>query len=271
MPMQRKFSLAYLTLPGVEPVEQIRIAKEAGYDFVSLRTIPMGQVGEPQTRLEKDPALFEEVKKTLAETGMKMLDLELVRIREDLVEDLRGPFEKAALLGATQVLSSVWTKDRTFAADRYAAVCEQAAQFGLTVNLEFPVVSELKSMREALELQERVGAANLKVMLDMAYVHLDGVQAADILAVAPERFGLVHLCDWPKDFTGEDFAPVVRGARAYCGEGCVDIASIVKALPESCPISIELPNFAEIEARGRVGHAAQCLKTAKEYFAANGL
>ena len=39
--MSRKFSLAYLTIPGTAPVDQIRIAKEAGYDFVSLRTIPM--------------------------------------------------------------------------------------------------------------------------------------------------------------------------------------------------------------------------------------
>lgn len=269
--MQRKFSLAYLTIPGTDPIEQIRIARDAGYDYVSLRTIPMGQVGEPQPRLEKDPELFAQVKKTLEETGMKMLDLELVRIREDLVEDLRGPFEKAALLGATQVLSSVWTKDYTFAADRYAAVCEQAAQFGLTVNLEFPIVSELRTMRDALTLQERVGAPNLKVMLDMIYVHLDGVTAADIRAVDGDRFGVIHLCDWPKDFTGEDLTPIVRGGRAYCGEGCIDIASIVKALPESCPISIELPNLAEMEQRGKLGHAAQCLKTAKEYFAANGL
>ena len=40
--MERKFSLAYLTIPGVNPFDQIRIAAEAGYDYVSLRTIPMG-------------------------------------------------------------------------------------------------------------------------------------------------------------------------------------------------------------------------------------
>jgi hypothetical protein len=40
--MERKFSLAYLTIPGVDPFDQIRIAAEAGYDYVSLRTIPMG-------------------------------------------------------------------------------------------------------------------------------------------------------------------------------------------------------------------------------------
>ena len=45
--MAKKFSLAYLTIPGVNPMEQIRIAKECGYDYVSLRTIPMHLPGEP--------------------------------------------------------------------------------------------------------------------------------------------------------------------------------------------------------------------------------
>ena len=61
--MERKFSLAYLTIPGVDPFDQIRIAAEAGYDYVSLRTIPMGLPGEPQTCLEKDPELFKNIKK----------------------------------------------------------------------------------------------------------------------------------------------------------------------------------------------------------------
>ena len=39
--MAKKFSLAYLTIPGVNPMDQIRIAKECGYDYVSLRTSPI--------------------------------------------------------------------------------------------------------------------------------------------------------------------------------------------------------------------------------------
>ena len=49
--MKRKFSLAYLTIPGTHPVDQIRIAAEAGYDFVSLRPIPMHLPNEPLFQL----------------------------------------------------------------------------------------------------------------------------------------------------------------------------------------------------------------------------
>lgn len=268
--MSRQFSLSYLTIPGVDPLDQIKIAREAGYDYVSLRTIPMGQPGEPQVCLEKDPALFSAVKQALKDNEMKLYDIELVRVREDLPYDFRGAFEKGAELGATQVLSSVWTKDHSFAVERYGSICEQAAEFGLTINLEFPIVSGLISMQDALSVQEKVGADNLKVMLDMIYAHLDKVTVADIAAVDPSRFGVVHLCDWPKDTEGHEMVHFVRAARAYCGEGCVDLENLLKALPARI-YPIELPNAEQIEKLGALGHATRCLETAKSYFAAHGL
>ena len=268
--MSRQFSLAYLTTPGVDPVEQIKIAAQTGHDYVSLRTIPMGQEGEPQVHLEDDPGLTEQVRRTLKDCGMKLFDIELVRVREDLPRDYRAAFEKGAELGATQVLTSVWTKDRAFAVDRYGAFCEQAAQFGLTLNLEFPIVSELTSMKDALELQDKVGAPNLKILMDMIYVHKTGVTPEDIRAVDPGRFGVIHLCDWPADTAGRQDVEIVRGGRAYCGEGAVDLAGILSALPEHV-CSLELPNLKEIETRGRAGHAARCLETAKAFFGAHGL
>ena len=119
--MPRQFSLAYLTVPGIDPVKQIKIAKKAGYDYVSLRTIPMGQTGEPQVHLENDPELTEQVRQTLKDYEMKLFDIELLRIREDLPTDYRAAFEKGAELGATQVLTSVWTKDHSLAVDRYGS------------------------------------------------------------------------------------------------------------------------------------------------------
>ena len=87
--MERKISLAYLTVPGITPVDEIKMAAELGYDYTSIRTIPMGQPGEPQVCLEKDPELFKEIRQTLKDCDMKLLDIELVRVREDLPIDYR--------------------------------------------------------------------------------------------------------------------------------------------------------------------------------------
>ena len=93
--MSRKFSLAYLTIPGICPQDQIRIAAEAGYDFVSLRTIPMYLPGEPEYLMDRDPQLFKETKAALEHYNMKLMDIELARVREDLdIADFEKAFEK---------------------------------------------------------------------------------------------------------------------------------------------------------------------------------
>ena len=259
--MSREFSLAYLTLPGIDPLEQIRIAGEAGYDYVSLRTIPMGLPGEPQTVLENDPALFQKINAQLKSCDVRLLDIELVRIREDLPSDYRAAFARGAELGAKHVLSSVWTKDFDFAAERYAAICDQAAEFGLDVNMEFPIVSSMTTFKETVAMQKRVAKSNLKVFVDTLYAHLDRMTPADFASIGAEDYGIIHLCDCPKEM-GADIKQVVREGREYCGLGQADLAMMLKALPAH-PCSIELPNLKNLALYGPEGHARRCLDTAK--------
>lgn len=260
--MKRKISLAYLTVPGILPMDQIHLAAELGYDFVSLRTIPMGQLGEPQICLEQDPDLFAALKQTLKESEMKLLDIELVRIREDLPLDYRKAFACGAELGATEVLSSVWTDEESFAVEAYGKLCEQAAEFGMNVNFEFPVLSGIKTFQQAVRIQDQVGAKNLKLLMDMIYCYWDRVTPDMLASYGAERFGLIHLCDCPKGWKATELQHLVREGREYCGKGEVRLSELLKALPEN-PCSIELPNQRYLELYGAKGHAANCLKSAR--------
>ena len=268
--MSGEFSLAYLTLPGVEAMEQIRIAGECGYDYVSLRTIPMGQPGEPQLILEGNPQKTKEIKEQMDRFGVRLLDIELVRIREDLPEDYRAAFEAGASLGATNVLSSVWTQDMCFAADRYGKICEQAKEFGLTVNMEFPIVSCITTFDGAVALKQQVGADNLKIFVDTLYGHYDKLTPEKIASIPEADYGIIHLCDCPKGAADMELTHVVRAGREYCGQGEADLVTMLKALPKR-PYSIELPNLANMEKYGAQGHAQRCLDAAKKLFAENDL
>ena len=268
--MSREFSLAYLTCPGVEAMEQIQIAGETGYDCVSLRTIPMGQPGEPQLILEGNPQVVRQIKEQMDRFGVRLLDIELVRIREDLPEDYRAAFEAGASLGAKHVLSSVWTKDYAFAADRYGKICEQAAEFGLTVNMEFPIVSCLTSFDAAVKLKKQVGADNLKIFVDTLYGHFDKLTPEKIASIPEADYGIIHICDCPKGAANMEITDVVRTARAYCGDGEADLVSMLRALPKH-PCSIELPNLKHMQIYGPKGHAERCLQKAKKLFSENGL
>ncbi len=264
--MERKISLAYLTVPGITPVDEIRMAAELGYDYTSIRTIPMGQPGEPQVCLEKDPEMFKEIRQTLKDCNMKLLDIELVRVREDLPLDYRKAFECGAELGATEILSSVWTENRNFAVEAYGKICEQAAEFGMNVNFEFPIVSGVKTLKEAAEIQDQVRAKNLKLLMDMIYCHWDQVTPEIIESYGKDRFGLIHLCDCPNIWKATELVKVVREGREYCGLGEANLKALLKALPEN-PCSIELPNKKYIEQYGAKGHAENCLKYARKLFA----
>lgn len=282
--MARKFSLAYLTIPGTNPMDQIRIAKETGYDFVSLRTIPMHLPGEPEFLLDKDPALFEAVKNALKEYDMPVMDIELARVRKDLdIEEYKPAFEAAAKLGATDVLGSVWTRDKVWYTETAGKIADYAKQFGLKYNIEFLPWAGVRNLQDDITLIDTLARDNVYIMVDTLHAGRAGVTAAELARTPAKYFNFIHLCDGPAGKDTDDPKDCVlnnikddlmlytaREARYYVGEGDIDIAGMIKAMP-NIPLSIELPNLKEMEVRGAKGHAQRCLETAKAYFAANGI
>lgn len=278
--MARKYSLAYLTLPGVDPVSQIKIAKETGYDSVSLRTIPMHLPGEPEFLLHKDNALFEATKAALKEYDMPLMDIELARVRPDLdINEYEPAFEKAAELGGTDVLGSVWTRDKAYYIEQVGKIAEMAKRYGLKYNVEFLPWAGVRNLQEAITLVDKVGADNLFIMVDTLHAGRAGVTEEELMRTDRKYFNFIHLCDGP---AGPDGDPVLdsikddlmlytaREARYYPGEGAMDIAGMVRALP-GLPLSIELPNLKRIEELGQEGHARRCIEDAKAYFAKYGV
>lgn len=278
--MKHKYSLAYLTVPGTDPVTQIKIAAETGYDFVSLRTIPMHLPGEPEFLLHKDEVLFNDVRKALSDYGMKLNDIELARVRKDLdINEYEPAFEKAALLGATDVLSSVWTRDREWYSEKALKMCQMADEYGLSVNIEFLPWAGVRNLQEDITLVDYLrdnGADNAFIMIDTLHAGRAGVTKEEILrnlcdGQGKSYYRFMHICDGP---AGKDGDPVLsdinddlmlhtaREERLYPGDGVMDIKGMVEAT--GCEmLSIELPNIEIIKKDGAKAHAANCINAAK--------
>lgn len=278
--MGRKYSLAYLTIPGTGPVEQIRIAKECGYDSVSLRTIPMHLPGEPEFPLHKDRELFKATQAALKEYDLPLMDIELARVRPDLDMDEYEPaFEAAAALGASDVLGSVWTRDRAYYTEQVGRIAEMAGKYGLNYNVEFLPWAGVRNLQEAITLVDSVAAGNLYIMVDTLHAGRAGVTAAELARTDRKYFNFMHLCDGP---AGPDGDPVLddirdermlftaREGRLYPGEGVMDLAGMAAAIPDA-PLSIELPNLRRIQELGVEGHARRCIERAKKYFSERGV
>ena len=268
--MKNQFSLAYLTVLGCTPPEMIFIAARAGYDYVSLRLIPMGVPGE-NACLPDDKKMVRKTKAALEDTGVKLLDLELARIVTDVEPRTYVPaMEVAAELGARHLISSAWTTDRNdrdFIVERYGEICDLARPFGLTVELEFPSFSRLTNLQEAADIVRSANRPNGGILIDTLYIHFSRVDLEELGELPPEWFHFMHLCDTGKEIptTRDGMIHIARDNRLYVGEGCIDFASIINRLPP-IPFSIELPNAEQVQHLGYEGHARKCLETAQRHL-----
>lgn len=269
--MTTQFSLAHLTVLGCAPPEMTYIAAEAGYDFVSFRPIYMGLPNEPNYAIAENKEMLRQTKAALAETGIKLHDIELARIYDGVdVKKYLPAMEVAAELGGRAVLSSIWTADRSFYIERFAELCDQAKQFGLTVDLEYVPIACVFNLKGALDVLHTAKCENAGLLLDTHHFHRAGDKVEDLDAVPREWFHFAHLCDAPAEIPTEkeEMTRILREARLYCGEGGIDVAGILNRIPE-VPYSIELPHLARVKELGYAEHAYRCLKTAKEYMAAH--
>ena len=99
------FSLAHLTVIGLPPPDMIRVAACTGYDCVGLRLIKVTP-STPGYSLMTDQPMMRATKAAMAETGLHVLDIELVRITPEIdVGALEPVLAAGAELGARHVIT----------------------------------------------------------------------------------------------------------------------------------------------------------------------
>lgn len=267
--MSHKYALAYLTVPGVTPPEQTYMAARAGYDYVSYRLFHLNVAGEPDID-PTDPLIIRETRKALDETGIGCFDVELMRIIRTIdPKEFLPAFEAGAELGASQAICSAWTdvrNDRPFIVERFAEICELAAPFGLTVNLEFPAFSRLSSLQECVEILELTNAPNQGLLVDTLYMHFNKAPLLALETVPSRWINFLHLCDAGEPpYTRDEMIQVARDARLYPGEGAIDFSAINYLFPD-LPLAIELPNAKRSAELGHEQHARNCIEAARRVF-----
>ena len=270
--MGRLYSLAHLTVLGCPPPEMVYLAARCGYDYVSLRLIPMGIPGE-HAYLPQDREMMQKTKTALQETGVRLLDIELARIVADRDPAQYEPaMAAAAELGGKHVIASAWTtdrQDRAFLIERYGAICDLAARYQLTVELEFPSFSRLTNLQEAVDIVQTAGRPNSGILVDTLYYHFSRTGLDELAALPANWLHFMHLCDTEADIPRdrEGLIHIARDARLYVGEGSINFAAILAKMPANLPLSIELPNAQRVSELGYEGHARRCLESAKQYLA----
>jgi sugar phosphate isomerase/epimerase len=232
--VSRPIALAALTVLELPPPEQVAVAAQAGYSHVGLRLIPVAN----QTLPAFDPR---ELERRLADTGVRVLDVEVFRLApETRVAAFEPTLAASARLGATQILVHGADPDTARLVENFSALCDLAARYRLAANLEpmpWVEVSNLAKVRQVLD-----GASRSNGALLVDAIHFD--RAGDRLdELEGFRLNYMQLCDARRERPA-DLQEIIRQARSdrlFPGEGGLDLHGLLRALPADLPISVEVP------------------------------
>ena len=241
--MDRPLSLAALTVIELTPPEVVKCAALARYSHVGLRLLPVTP-REPSFDILGDTPMRRELQSVLADTGVKVFDVEFIRLdATTILSGLIPLLETAAELGARNVLVAGFDADEARFVDRFAQLCDLAAPHALNVSLEFYPWAEVNSLPKAHRAVAACGRANAGILIDA--LHFDRTRAtfAELAAVPSHLFRYMQLCDAPatRPATMDALIHQARAERLYPGEGGLDLLGLLQLLPHDLPISIEAP------------------------------
>jgi sugar phosphate isomerase/epimerase len=239
----RPLSLSALTVLELSPPQMVECAAEAGYDFVGLRLLPATD-HEVRHDIVGDTPLKRETLARLKDTGMRVLDAEILRLKPDTdVRAYEPMMQTAAELGARYLLVAGNDPDEARTADRLAQLCELAAPLGITPSLEPMPWTDTKDVVQAARIVKASGAKNTGLIVDPLHFDRAGSSTDELRGLPREWFGYVQFCDAPAERPDdlETLLYQARCERMIPGEGGLDLASILRALPDDLPVSIEVP------------------------------
>lgn len=255
----RPLGLGHFTFLDLPPADLVRLARASGFDFVGLRFNP---VAPGALTWLPDAVGLRELARVMQGEGISLYDIETVVIDET--------FDPVALIPALEAAAQLGGKRVNVCADVFPGLADSFAQLhalaqdrGLGLDLECMAWRGIDSPQACHDLIDSVGAAGAGYLVDALHHFRCGGTLDDIAAMPPGRILSAQLCDAPTAAPSGADARLAeaRGGRLLPGEGGLDIAGLVRALPRDTIISVELPSATDprppVE-RARAIHAATC-------------
>ena len=241
--MTHPLGLGHFTFLDLPPPELIRLAGRTGFAFVGLRLHP-AMPGGLVYSLPPGSRALAETRAAMAGEGVSVYDFEAVVIDEAFPpEALLPALEQAAELGAKRLNIAADDADEARLQANFYALCDLAADCGLGVDLECMAWRGVNTLGKCGALVARSGRASAGVLIDTLHLYRCGGSAAEVAALPAGAVRSAQLCDAPVEApkTMEARIAEARGGRLPPGEGGLDLAAVVRALPQGTVFSVELP------------------------------
>ena len=191
-----------------------------------------------------DPIMMRETKAALGDTGLRLSDIEFVKITPEInVAALESFIAAGASLGARHVITAPYDQDHVRLSDSLASIASLAGRYGLSALLEFFPWTTVPDLETAAKVVGAVSCPNVRVLLDMLHFDRSDSSLSQLETIPAHWFPMIHVCDAPagKPATVEGLLHTARAERLPPGKGCIDIAAILSAMPGDTQIALEVP------------------------------
>lgn len=266
MTMNKSYGLTFLTVPELDPISSIQIAAECGYSYVGLRLVP-ATPQEPNYPILNDKKLAQKVRLEAEQSGVFVLDVELIRVDESFKLDSKLQFlEVAASIGAKHINIACNDPDYVRMQDHFSALCEVCRPFGLSCDIEFLPWTTLKNLNDTQQFLIEVNQPNGALMIDaLHWARSSTASKQDIQQVPVSAYNYVQICDALLDYdpSPKGLIQIARSERLMPGAGELDLTAFLDAIPADKPVGIEVPNtqlFKQFSAKERALMAIQAVE-----------
>lgn len=261
----RPYSLAQLTALPYAPPQMVRLAAASGCAAAGIRLLPASPGGTHYPLMDDAP-LRRETLAAIRDTGVRVLDLEVLRIGADFDPGACAAFlATGAELGAKHILVAGDDPDEARLTARFAALCEAAAPCGLSCDLEFMPWTAVRDCATALRIAEAAAQPNGGVLVDALHWSRSGSSLDDVSAIPRARLHYAQICDGavPGPATTEGLIFDARCERGLPGEGGIALRALFERLPADLPVSIEIPSDSRAPAMGYEAWARLAVSAAR--------
>ncbi len=242
--MNRTYSLAQLIALPYTPPQLVQLAADVGCGACGIRILPSAPGGVHHA-LVSNAAMLRETQARIEDTGVRVLDLEIIRIDPNFDARAYGKFfEVGAVLKARHILVAGDDADVSRMTANYAALCDAAAPYGLTCDLEPMPWCPVASVSDAGRIVIGADRPNGAVLVDALHFFRSASTLDDVKRLPRPRLNYAQICDGkvPGPTTIEGLIHDARCERLLPGEGGFDLQALFDALPVDLPVSIEIPS-----------------------------
>lgn len=244
-------SLDHITAVDTTPVQLAEAAHAAGCRGICLFMEPMEVLPHlPQFDIYGDLAQRREFGQRMKDLGISFdLAYPFTLAGRTEIDNFKRAMECAAELDAQLLNALMYDRNPERRLDKFGQFCDLAKSFGLRVGVEFYTVSQVRSLADALELVSQIGRpGEVGIVADLLHLMRSGGSIEELAAAPAEYILYGQICDGAASCPDDQLDYEASSERLLPGEGVFDLKGFAAALPEGCPVSVELPRNSALEA-----------------------